>query len=591
MKRRSLLPLTAVAVVAVVFVLASSATAAWMPESLVAAVSPAVGPDRDAPSRTQQQVMLPGDAAPRITLPTLDGEVSFGGQPDDESYVLLGFAKLSSFSTAVWSASASRLIRYSPDDVNYVFMSYGDTQEEVDADIAGIKSKVDDAIGNLIDEDDQQHWRDHMHYVPVNPLTLDQPTFDFLMAWGARLAQVDAEWVGQDGATVTVNEYGTTDNGWAKSLSETGPITRTLAWYGGLACGDETPEQDPTDKIALIERGTCAFSEKLANAEKHGAVAGLLFTDADRGKSTMSAECGDNCPDIPIAMIDRDPGLRMVEQLDAGNTVTATLTGLTFGVEAMGVNQLGRVREFGSIPFPFNEYLTTPVDNFQLIAYEAEHMSYEHQRDSRLAAEEAAGTVTVVPVLEGEWGEDPDWAGVRSQADVELPDAATMATFDKLELDLSLACEDNRKANCPAWDYLVHLYLCDEGEQDGCGIEVGRWITAYWSGGRWVTDVTPMLGYLSDGGTRRFEFYTQQRYQIDLSLRLSRSDEGEAVAGKRAFDLGWTGGPFWDDYNSRFYPIEFEVPEWAEKVELMSYVTGHGFGKDKENCAEFCNHT
>jgi hypothetical protein len=76
---------------------------------------------------------------------------------------------------------------------------------------------------------------------------------------------------------------------------------------------------------------------------------------------------------------------------------------------------------------------------------------------------------------------------------------------------------------------------------------------------------------------------------VDLSLRFS--NRGKGTSGKRAFDLGWTRGQFWNEYNKGFHPIEFEVPEWAEKVELMSYITGHGFGKDKENCAEFCNHT
>ncbi len=55
--------------------------------------------------------------------------------------------------------------------------------------------------------------------------------------------------------------------------------------------------------------------------------------------------------------------------------------------------------------------------------------------------------------------------------------------------------------------------------------------------------------------------------------------------------LQLNGGPFWKDYNKRFHPVEFEVPEWVEKVEIASFITGHGFGKDKENCAEFCNHT
>jgi hypothetical protein len=536
-----------------------------------------------------QQSMQPFDPAPRITLPTDHGDVSFGGEPDDESYVLLGYSKLSGFSQALWSDEVALLIENSPLDVNYVFMSYGETQAEVDADIGDIKQRAMDAIAALDDEELEQHWRQHLHFVTVNPLTLGSPVSDFLMDWGASLASVHAQWIGQDGQPDQIAEMGTTDTGWAKSLDETGTITNTLAWYGGKACGDSVPQQDPTDRISLIERGDCAFTEKTINAEKHGAVAALLFTDADRPKVMMGGTCGDDCPDIPVVMIDRAPGLRLVTQLEAGRTVTATLSSIKIGVEAMAVDQQARVREFGSIPFPFNQYLPAPIDNFQMVAYEASYYNYEHERDSRLASEEAAGDTVVISLFEGEWADDPGWHGKRSYAEVELPDAETMSNFDTLELDLNLGCENNRKSNCPPWDYIVNLYICDTENPDKCDIELGRWITAYWSYGRWVTDVSPMLGYLADGGTRRFAFYSQQRYRVDLSLRLSNRDKG--TTGKRAFDLGWRGGPFWNEYNKRFHPIEFEVPDWAEKVELMSYVTGHGFGKDKENCAEFCNHT
>ena len=33
----------------------------------------------------------------------------------------------------------------------------------------------------------------------------------------------------------------------------------------------------------------------------------------------------------------------------------------------------------------------------------------------------------------------------------------------------------------------------------------------------------------------------------------------------------------------------FSVPSNATKVEFVSYITGHGWGCDSFNCAEFCN--
>lgn len=535
-----------------------------------------------------QAGLIPFDPAPPIVLPTSRGELAVGqGMPGDESYVLLGHSTKSALSEELWNASFGKLITESPLDVNFVLASYGETPAAVQSDIDAVRSRVEAAIAALPDEAAREHWADHFHYVTENPLTLGGSLPELLMDWGAVLADVTADWVDESGDPQRIETRGTTDSGWAKSLTESGPITAPLAWYGGLACADEVPVQEVTGRIALIERGVCPFTEKVANAERHGAAAALLFTDADREKIRMSGSC-DPCPAIPAAMIDRQPGLDLQAKLEALTPVTVTLAPMVIGAELLAIDHQARVREFGFIPFPFNNYLDAPLDNLYLVALEMQAIHHEHERDSRLAAEEASGAVDVVPLIEGEWVADPGWAGVRTGVEVELPDAATMATYDALEVDLSIGCTDHRHSNCPAWDYIADLFLCAPEEAEGCSILVGRWITPYWSEGHWVTDITPLLGYLSDGGRRRFEFYTQQRYEVDLSLRFA--DRHQAAVPTQALDLKLNGGAFWDDYNSRFQPIEFEVPDWADKVEVVSFITGHGFGKDKENCAEFCNH-
>jgi hypothetical protein len=171
---------------------------------------------------------------------------------------------------------------------------------------------------------------------------------------------------------------------------------------------------------------------------------------------------------------------------------------------------------------------------------------------------------------------------------VEFPPTAEMERFDTLEVDLALSCPGNRKANCPPWDYLVYMYLCDADDPARCDQEIGRWITPYWSGGRWVTDISWVLAFLHEGGPRRVGFYTQQRYEVDASFRLSNRDKGGAP--RAALPL-FQGGPFNLDYNSKYRPLELPMPEWATRVELVALITGHGWGDDTENCAEFCNHT
>lgn len=537
---------------------------------------------------------IPYDPAPPIALPTTEGDlviVSAPGGATDEAYVFVANEPLSSVSRELWNADPARLLAKSPRDVHYVVMSYAATNKTVLEDIGKMQAKFDAAIASLSDDAARDYWTTHVHYVTENPLDLDAPVADLLSGWGDVFAGVRAEWVdsGQPGGLTT---RGTTDSGWAKSLTETGVISGAVGVYGNLACGQDAPTVPITGTIALIERGTCPFVEKATNAARHGATAVVLYTTPDRDLLTMGGTCTE-CPDIPVVMIDNASGIAIRDQVQAGVAVSLTLAPDKGGAEMLAVDRMGRVRAFGSIPFPFNANLISygepPVDPLESVAYEAQYLSFEHERDSRLRAEEASGDVTVVPLIANQWVSDPNWSGARAYVTVTLPAAEEMGRYDTMEVELSLGCQDHWRDNCPAWDYIANLYLCDNTDPTRCDLEFGRWITPYWAEGHWVMDISPLLGLISDGGTRRFAFYTQQRYLVDLSLRLS--NRGKGYVPKQAIDLKLNGGAFWKDYNDLFEPIPFQVPEWADKVEVLSVISGHGFGKDAENCAEFCNHT
>jgi hypothetical protein len=557
----------------------------------IVASAPAHTLDRDdgpmVPFEPQQSARNPYDPAPTLVIPTTAGDLTVGGGASDVSTIFIGHTALSSVSDAIWAASLDELLASSPEDVRYVFLSYAESPEAVQADITAMRTRVDAAIAKLADEEARQHWAEHIDYVPQNPLMLEGAFTELLREWGSVAAEVKAEWRDAAGAPASLTTIGLTDTGWARSLLDSGPLTQLVARYGNLACGSDVPVDSLAGQIALIERGTCVFAEKVANAAKHGAVAALLYSDT-RPKLRMGGNCAP-CPQIPVAMIDRAPGLTIDTQLQAGRPVTVTLSPIPVGAESFAVDHQGRLRELGTIPFPFPQFLEHPLDNLRLVAQEAQYYHFEYLRDSRLAAEEAAGSVTTMPLFQGVWASDPNWAGQKSYAEIELPDAATMAQFDTLEIDHSLACDNNRKGVCPAWDYLNYLYLCDRDDPNRCTTEFARWITPYWSGGRWVTDISPMLALLADGGTRRLAYWTIQRYKVDVTLRFS--NRGKALAPKQAVPI-LTGGTFWDGkYNQRHGPMVFEVPEWAERVEIASLLTGHGNGRDKANCAEFCNHT
>ena len=88
--------------------------------------------------------------------------------------------------------------------------------------------------------------------------------------------------------------------------------------------------------------------------------------------------------------------------------------------------------------------------------------------------------------------------------DVTFPDAATMQTFDTMEIELNLECPGNHpyRGSCPDWDRIAGVELCLD---DACTERrlLGRVITSYWRPTRAFLEASPFLAYLQDGGTRK----------------------------------------------------------------------------------------
>lgn len=250
-----------------------------------------------------------------------------------------------------------------------------------------------------------------------------------------------------------------------------------------------------------------------------------------------------------------------------------------WGTYHFAIDRFQRLRPLGML---YNASRAQPKLHY--LANEAIYYQFEAERDQALSADGA----TVITAWTDEPMSDTGWAGVSSYADIELPDAEAMAGFDTMSFDLSMDCADHLDTSCPAWDYLVALYLCDADDPDTCDTEIGRWVTTYAREGRWVMDVSPYLALLQDGGSRRLRFYTTQAYLVSLDIRLS--NQGSGLVPFEAQYL-FSGGSFNERYNDAYSPITFTVPEDAQRVELVATISGHGWGDDTENCAEFCDHT
>ena len=331
------------------------------------------------------------------------------------------------------------------------------------------------------------------------------------------------------------------------------------------------------------------------------------------------------------------------------------------GAWAIAIDRSQRLREVGYLAVPDNT--GNWVAGLRSLTFEARYFNAEVEQQASI---DALGA-TPITVFDGS-------ALSSGYADVVLPDAATMAGYDTLHMELELGCGDPFYENCGEWDYLIEAYVCDqppentstdqacqpavaevlglchqdgvaaktecreaadcgadtgiiwscEGYDEGvaadtlscdcttplgegaeaaqtcnsegtgfedcacaCDTEIGRWVTAYARGGRWVFDASPMLAVVGSG-EQTFRFRSSYSYENTLTFHLS--DSGKAASPQEAHYL-FGGGSFNSDYNSAYAPITIDIPDDAARVELYAVISGHGWGAEVENCAEFCNHT
>ena len=218
-----------------------------------------------------------------------------------------------------------------------------------------------------------------------------------------------------------------------------------------------------------------------------------------------------------------------------------------------------------------------------MAAKEAEYFNWEAARQEVLDAEDASGEVLVVPVFGG------DVVSQYVDGTLTLPDAATLAQYDTLHIDVRMECPDKDNFeinNCGPWDYLAYFWL-DDPSSDGW-LEMARFITTYHRESRWVVDASHALAWLQAGGDFpvRYEWAPSWNVQptgVTVSLRLSNRGKGSRPV--QAIPL-FQGGAFGSTYNVR-EPLAVEIPASARKVELVAITTGHGMGTN--NCAEFCD--
>ena len=219
--------------------------------------------------------------------------------------------------------------------------------------------------------------------------------------------------------------------------------------------------------------------------------------------------------------------------------------------------------------------------------------------------------ITTVDVWKGErhrggW-DYSSTGGYHSYMNATLPEPIMMERFDTLEVHHEHRCTDRRDrygiddngdgstdrySGCHEWDRLQKFSLCANTTSNSCGTEVVRYITTYGREGQWTSDISPYLFMFLDGGDQRFRYSGAEGGNLVITLMFSSWDEDDSrpVRGELAFNIN--NVKFNSNYNNesthnRRHNVDSNT--W-HSVSIVAAITGHGFGNDPNNCAEFCNH-
>ncbi|KAI1416205.1 Zn-dependent exopeptidase [Hypoxylon sp. FL1857] len=107
------------------------------------------------------------------------------------------------------------------------------------------------------------------------------------------------------------------------SFGNNGTWTDTpLVTVANLGCNAEDFPDSLSGAIALIARGDCTFIQKITLAGEKGAIAAIIYNNADAGLAAGTLGGVNN--EIPVGGISRADGLRLVSQLSNGATVTSS---------------------------------------------------------------------------------------------------------------------------------------------------------------------------------------------------------------------------------------------------------------------------
>ncbi len=529
------------------------------------------------------------DLAGDFTVPTTAGDWHFADRFDGNDGMIFvfmgaGIYKLQGggdYLEAIWKGASetdlAKMLSWSPPGTHYFFVGYRDANgaDHSGAYVADIEQRLAKVLAAMPAKE-RAHWQQRLHFVTKRaPSGLEAPGPDTLGGWLGEYtrARTPASFgidrfqrIRQTGLLSVVGSS-------AIMMEHLAFEARYYAFESGRAAkfGDEGVTFVPL--IDQVSTGGQTIDVELPSKAEMAAF--------DTLEIDLSQYCKDH-NDTNCFEWDYKADLRVAERpASEDNPDADTPCQIAVGAKAAKDETLGAC----SLAAGATEVVVCSA-NADCTAVGSESVCEGYQAAAEAVEAVAADTLAcacITPLQEEV--ERARTCGVTVKAVAEVPGHCKAAA--------EVACSSD--GDCSSGDVCEGFVAAVPAKTGygGCGCKNGpriqRWITSYHREGRWITDASPALYWLRNGGKVRFKYNGAYPYVASLRLRLRNLGKG-AMRPVQEVEL-FGGGGFGKNYNDKYEPIAVEVPATAKKVELVVDVTGHGFGKDTANCAEFCNHT
>ena len=248
---------------------------------------------------------------------------------------------------------------------------------------------------------------------------------------------------------------------------------------------------------------------------------------------------------------------------------------------AFSIDRFQRIKQAGYLGNPAG--FTGFYMNF--LAHEVTYQDYEWN-----ALNEDVTTYDEVSVFEREHYTG-GWAATIETV-VEFPNLDQLNNYSGMSIELLRGCPDANgnysDQGCDDYDRKARMFVCEE---DGSNChEAARWITPFDRQPHHLTDISPFISMIKPGGNKLIKFQESGWPNSLLTMRFRFYHGQDLEHTPQNFEPMWVGTiPFNPEFDDNTPPMVFEIPDNATKVEFVSYITGHGWGCDGFNCAEFCN--